>query len=60
MRKNVFVCVCVLTDFSVQLNTGEYTLARSFFLKRYKINKIKRQTDEHHTKIMKERNEGFI
>jgi len=44
MRKNV----CVLTDLFVQLNTGNYTLAR--FFKRDKVENIKRQTDEHHTK----------
>ena len=41
-------CVCVLTDLSVQLNTGNYTLAR--FFKRVKVESKKRQTDEHHTK----------
>jgi len=42
--------VCVLTDFSVQPNTGKYTLAR-FFVETPSTSrrKIKRQADEHHT-----------
>jgi hypothetical protein len=51
MRKNV----CVLTDFSVQSDTGKYTLARIF--QRNKIEKLNRQIDEHHTEKERKKEE---
>jgi len=52
--------VGVLTDLSVQPNTGKYTLAR-FFSKDIR-NKIERekQTDEHHARRRRRRNTVLI
>jgi hypothetical protein len=52
------MCMCVFSLISLYNQTPESTLLPVLV---YEIEKIKRQTDEHHTyKKAKERNEGLI